>query len=104
METLYRRILELDRAAVRAAPEDPSFNGELALALGEQGTFFHSLGPRRRGRGAVREALQIYEKLLAGGRLKGSVERYAARNFVNLGRILAAAGRAPRRSSCTGKP
>ena len=37
----------------------------------------------------------IYERLLAGGRLKGSVERYAARNFVNLGRILAAAGRVP---------
>jgi eukaryotic-like serine/threonine-protein kinase len=95
VETLYRRILELDRAAVRAAPDDPDFNGELALALGEQGTFFHTLGRGALAEAAVREALAIYEKLLAGGRLKGSVECYAARNFVNLGRILAAAGRVP---------
>ena len=94
VEALYRRILELDRAAVRAAPDNPAFNGELALALGEQGMFFHTLGRGAEAEAAVREALVIYEKLLAGGRLKGSVERYAARNFVNLGRILAAAGRA----------
>ena len=95
VETLYRRVVELDRAAVRAAPYNPDYNGELALALGEQGTFFHSLGRGALAEAAVREALEIYEKLLAAGQLKGSVERYAARNFVNLGRILAATGRVP---------
>ena len=49
---------------------------------------------------AVREAVEIHERVLAGGQLKGSVERYAARNFVNLGRILAAAGRAPEAEQC----
>src|SRR5262249_32018257 len=29
LERLYRRILELDRAAVRAVPDNPAFNGEL---------------------------------------------------------------------------
>ena len=43
---------------------------------------------RPRGRGDPPKAARRRE-------LKRSVERYAARNFVNLGRILAAAGRAP---------
>ena len=38
--------------------------------------------------------MEIHERVLAGGQLKGSVERYAARNFANLGRVLAAAGQA----------
>ena len=94
LEPLYRRIVELDRAAVRTAPDDPSFNAELALALGDQGTFFLDAGRGAQAEAAVREAVEIHEKVLAGGQLKGSVERYAVRNFVNLGRILVAAGQA----------
>ena len=57
--------------------------------------FFHTTGRGALAEAAVREAVEIHQRLLAGGQLKGSVERYAARNFVNLGRILAAAGRVP---------
>ena len=95
VERLYRRILELDRAAVRTARTNPEFDAELALALGEQGMFFHEAGRGAEAEAAVREALEIHQRVLAGGRLKHSVERYVVRNFVNLGRILAAAGRAP---------
>jgi tetratricopeptide (TPR) repeat protein len=38
--------------------------------------------------------VQIYQRVLAGGRLKGSCERYAARALVSLGRVLAASGQA----------
>ena len=34
---LYRRVVELDRAAIRTAPDDPGFNAELALAPGRPG-------------------------------------------------------------------
>src|SRR5262249_21701186 len=93
-EPIYRRIVELDRAAVRSAPDDPAFNAELALALGDQGMFLLEVGQVSQAEAAVREAVQIHERVLAGGRLKRSVERYAARNFVNLGRVLVAAGAA----------
>jgi serine/threonine protein kinase/Tfp pilus assembly protein PilF len=92
LEPVYRRILELDRAAVHTAPENPVFNAELALALGEQGMFFLEAGRGAQAEAAVREAVEIHQRVLAGGRLKGSVERYVARNFVNLGQVLAAAG------------
>ena len=57
--------------------------------------FFHEAGRGAEAEAAVREALEIHQRVLADGRLKHSVERYVVRNFVNLGRILAAAGRAP---------
>jgi tetratricopeptide (TPR) repeat protein len=94
LEPLYRRIVELDRDAVRTAPHDPRFNAELALALGEQAMFFLDTGRGAQAEAAVHEALEIHQRVLAGGQLKGSIERYVARNFVNLGRVLAAAGRA----------
>ena len=100
LEPLYRRILELDRAAVRTAPDDPEFNAELALALGDQGMFFLEAGRGSEAEAAVREAVEIHQRVLAGGQLKGSVERYVARNFVNLGRVLAAAGQAREAEQC----
>ena len=72
----------------------PSFNAELALALGDQGIFFLETGRGSQAEAAIREAVEIHERVLAGGQLKGSVERYAARNFTNLGRVLVAAGQA----------
>jgi serine/threonine protein kinase len=93
LESLYRRAVKLDRAAVRAAPADPTAHAELALALGDQALFFLDTGRGPQAEAAVREALQIHQRLLADGRLKGSIERYVARNFVRLGRILVAAGR-----------
>src|SRR5262249_21984409 len=91
-ERLYRRILELDRSAVRAAPDNPEFHAELALALGDQGLFFLETGRISQAEGPVREALEIYQKLLVGGQMKGEMERYAARGFVTLGRFSAGAG------------
>jgi tetratricopeptide (TPR) repeat protein len=87
-------ILELDRAAVRAAPSDPRFPVELAIALGDQGLFFLDTGRGSEAEAAVREALAIHERVLAGGHMKGTVEHYVARNYASLGRILAATGQA----------
>jgi serine/threonine-protein kinase len=95
LEPLYRRVVELDRAAFRAAPDDAGLHAELALALGDQGLFFLETGRIPRAEATVREALEIQQRLIVGGRLKSYVERYAARSWVGLGRILAAAGRAP---------
>jgi tetratricopeptide (TPR) repeat protein len=94
LETLYRRILELDRAAVRAAPDNPQFKAELALALRDQGLFFLDTGRVSEAEAAVRDALEIHQRLLAGGHLKdnGYIERYLAGNLVGLGRVLVAAG------------
>jgi serine/threonine protein kinase/Tfp pilus assembly protein PilF len=93
-DTLWRRIVELDRAAVRTSPDDPLFNSELALALQDQGLFFLDTGRGSQAEAALREALEIHQRVLAGGRRKGYIEPYVARNFVNLGRVLAAAGQA----------
>jgi tetratricopeptide (TPR) repeat protein/tRNA A-37 threonylcarbamoyl transferase component Bud32 len=92
LECLYRRIVKLDQDAVHAAPGDDGISAELALALGAQAGFFLDMGRRPEAEAAVGEALEIHERLLAGGHLKCSVERYAARNFVTLGRLQAAAG------------
>jgi tetratricopeptide (TPR) repeat protein len=92
LEPLFRRVLELDRAAVRSDPRDPGFNAELALALGDQGIFFLETGRGSQAEAALREALEIDRRVIASGQRKGSSERYAARNFVHLGMILAAAG------------
>jgi tetratricopeptide (TPR) repeat protein len=94
LEALYRCALELDRAAVHAAPANPKYNAELALVLEDQGLFFLETGRGSEARDAVCEALAIHQKVLSGGRLKGYIERYVARNFVSLGRVLAAAGQA----------
>jgi serine/threonine protein kinase/Flp pilus assembly protein TadD len=93
LEPLYRRILELERAAVRIAPLDPACNAELALALGAQGLFFLDTGRGPEAEAALREALEIHQRVLAEGRIR-DVEPYAARNFASLGRVLLAAGRA----------
>src|SRR5262249_3566241 len=90
LEALYRRIVKLDRDAVRAS-DDPKFQHELALGLEAQGLFFLEKGRVSEAKDAVREALKIQQGLLDGGYLKGPNARYAARSFVSLGRVLAAA-------------
>jgi tetratricopeptide (TPR) repeat protein len=55
--------------------------------------FLLEVGRAKEAEAAVREAVEIHEWVLASGELNGSVERYAARNFSNLGRVLVAAGR-----------
>jgi tetratricopeptide (TPR) repeat protein len=93
LEPLYRRAVQLDRDAVAAAPANPIFQAELALALEDQGQFFLSTGRIPEAETVLREAATLQRGLLAGGRLKDSVDRYAARSFVSLGRALAAAGK-----------
>jgi tetratricopeptide (TPR) repeat protein len=92
LEQLYDRIVTLVRAAVHNAPEEPSFEEDLALALGDQGVFLLYTGRGAEAEAPIRESLEIYQKLLDGGHRKGEMERYAARAFVNLGRVLVAAG------------
>ena len=91
LEPLYRRILELDRAAVRTAPDDPEFNAELALALGDQGMFFLEAGrgsrgpgrcPRSRGgppAGARRRATEGLCRTLRGAQLSSISEEFSPR-------------------------
>jgi serine/threonine-protein kinase len=95
LESLFRRILKLDRAAVHTVPDNAWFDFELALALEEHGMFWLETGrhSHAEAEATVHEAVAIYRKLLAGGQLKGSIERNAARAFVSLGRVLTAAGR-----------
>jgi serine/threonine protein kinase/Tfp pilus assembly protein PilF len=92
LEPLYRRILELDRTAVRTAPNDPGLNSELALALEGQGLFFLETGRGDLAEAAVREAREFHQKVFAGGHMSHERQRYMARNFANLGRVLAATG------------
>jgi tetratricopeptide (TPR) repeat protein len=96
LETLWSRVVELDRAAVRAAPGNLQYKAELALALLEQGLFFLDTGRIPEAEAPVREALEIHQRLLDGGHLKGRgyIDRYLARNFAGLGRVLVAAGKA----------
>jgi tetratricopeptide (TPR) repeat protein len=100
MELLYDRALELDRAAVGAEPDNPRFNSELALVLGDQGRLFLETGRGRDAEDALREALKFDQKVLDRGRLKGEIERYTARHFISLGRVLAAAGQAEEAEQC----
>jgi serine/threonine protein kinase len=100
LESLYRRVLELERATVHAAPDNPQFNAELALALGAQGDFFLETGRVRQAEAACREALEFDQRVLAGGHLKGSIERSVARQFAGLGRVLSAAGQARESEEC----
>jgi serine/threonine protein kinase/Tfp pilus assembly protein PilF len=95
LEQLYRRIMELERSAVRAAPDNPDVKAALAFALECRGLFFVNTGRKREAEADVREALGIHQRLLAGGHLRGSMERYLARSYVNLGWVFAATGRAP---------
>jgi tetratricopeptide (TPR) repeat protein len=95
LELLYRRAVKLDRAAVGTGAENPEHSAELALALGDQGMFFLDMGRPSQATAAVTESLKIYQKLLADGLMKGSRQRYAARAYFNLGRVLAATGQAP---------
>jgi tetratricopeptide (TPR) repeat protein len=91
-EPIFRRIVELDRAAVDTAPNNPHFRAEFALALQRQGLFYLQTGRRSEAEDALREALEIHKALVAGGHLKGYIECYAARNYVQVGQVLAVAG------------
>jgi tetratricopeptide (TPR) repeat protein len=89
---LFERVMDLNRAAVAADPGNPRYRANLALGLEEQGDFFLALGMTARAELVIREALAIRQDLVAGGHLKGVIERYLARNHAALGRALAAAG------------
>jgi tetratricopeptide (TPR) repeat protein/tRNA A-37 threonylcarbamoyl transferase component Bud32 len=92
LEELYSQVIKLDQAAVDAARDHLGYQAELALGLEGQGMFFLATGRVEKARAAVGTALAIHQKLLAGGRMKGGIERYVARNYASQGRVLAAAG------------
>jgi tetratricopeptide (TPR) repeat protein len=94
LEGLYRHVIELDRAALDARGDHPGYQAELALGLEDQGLLFLATGRGQMAHAAVNEALAIRRRLLAGGRMKGVIERYVARNYASKARVLAAAGRA----------
>jgi hypothetical protein len=76
LKRLFGRVVELDRAAVAAAPDEPGYQAELALGLEDQGMFLLALGQRGRAEGLVREALAVRQRVLESGRMKGGIERY----------------------------
>jgi serine/threonine protein kinase/tetratricopeptide (TPR) repeat protein len=94
-EALFRRIVELDRAAADAEPKNLHFKAELALALQSQGLFFLDIGRPSEAEAAVRDGLEIHQRLFEVGHAKatGSIDRYLAGNFTALGRVLHAAGK-----------
>jgi tetratricopeptide (TPR) repeat protein len=94
VEALYHRAVKLNRAAVGAARDNPDFQAELALVLENQGLFFLNTGRGPRAEAAVGEAVEILQRVRAGGRMKGRVERYLARTCVTLARVRAATGKA----------
>jgi tetratricopeptide (TPR) repeat protein len=96
LETLWRRVLALNRAAVLAAPRNLQYKAELALALQDCGLFFLDSGRVSEAEAPVREALEIHQKLSDVGHAKGNgyIERYLAGNFSSLGRVHAVAGKA----------
>jgi serine/threonine-protein kinase len=95
LKGLHERILELNQAAVDAAPDKASFQTELALALENRGLFFLNTGQVAAATDALRGALTIRQDLRACGRLGRSQERYLGRNYAYLGRALAAARQSP---------
>jgi tetratricopeptide (TPR) repeat protein len=94
LERLFRRMLELARAAMATDPDKPPYQAELALDLEHQGRFFLATERLPQAEEALRQALAIRQKLVARRYGKGDMERYLGRNYAWLGRVLAAAGRA----------
>ena len=86
------------------AGHDPAFNAELALALGDQGMFFLEAGRGSEAEAAVREAVEVHERVLAGGQLKGSLN--ATRRAISSisEEFSPRRARRGRRSSASGKP
>jgi tetratricopeptide (TPR) repeat protein/tRNA A-37 threonylcarbamoyl transferase component Bud32 len=90
---VYARAVELDRAAVKAHPREPWFQGELALCLEGQCTSFLATGRHAQALPGAREAVAIRQRLFDTGQRKGvDDQRYLARSYGNLGKVLAAAG------------
>src|SRR5262249_54756276 len=92
LERLYARLMELNRAAVQAAPDRPGIQRELALGLEGQGMFFLATGRAPQALGMVREVLAIRQQLAVGGKDRLFIP-YVARAHVNLARVLTAVGK-----------
>jgi serine/threonine protein kinase/Tfp pilus assembly protein PilF len=92
-ERLYRRMLELFRAAVQAAPNNTRFKAEMALGLEDQGKFFLGRGQPSLAEAPVREALKIHQRIRASGQMKDAIDRAEARTLVCLAQVLAACAR-----------
>src|SRR5262249_43129903 len=67
LERLYGRMMELDRAAAKAAPDGTGVQAELSLGLEGQGIFSLNTGRAKQALGPIREVLTIRQKLAAAG-------------------------------------
>src|SRR5262249_11421698 len=92
LERLYARMMELNRAAGKAAPDRPAVQRDLALGLEGQGMFFLATGRTTQALDMIREVLAIRLRLLASGATEPFFISYVARAHVNLGRVLTAVG------------
>jgi serine/threonine protein kinase len=95
LKVLYMDLVNLEREAVAAGRGDLVYQKELALGLEDQGLLLLTAGQLGPAETAIREALGIRLALLESGQWNGSIERYVARNYTSLARVLAATGRAP---------
>ena len=66
--------------------------------------FFLEAGRGSQAEAAVREAVEVHQRVLAGGQLKGSVERYVGAISSISEEFSPRRARRARRSSASGKP
>ncbi len=92
IERIYTRMMELNRAIVKAAPDRTGFQSELALGLEGQVVFLLATGRAAKALDMAREVLAIRQRLLARGDLGNTYVRYVARAHSNLARVLYALG------------
>ncbi len=90
---IFQRAIQLLQSALEIDPNDLLLQTELALGLETEGQYFQATGRLAQAEEAIRQALVVHDRLISGGRLKGTVERYKARSLACLARVLAAGNR-----------
>jgi tetratricopeptide (TPR) repeat protein len=95
LEDICVRAVGLDRAALEARPGEPWIQQELAMCLEGQVAFLLAAGRHAQALPGARELVAIRQQLFDSGQRKGvDDQRYLARSYANLGRVLAEAGAA----------
>jgi tetratricopeptide (TPR) repeat protein len=95
LEAIFARAVELDRTALKTSPGEPWFQGELAVCLEDQATFFLDTGRYAQALSGAREVVKLRQNLFDSGKRKSADDlRYLARSYDNLGKVLAATGAA----------
>jgi serine/threonine protein kinase len=93
LEDIFARAVDLDRTALKAGPQDPWFQSELAVCLEDQAIFFLDTGRYSQALSGAREVVKLRQNLFDSGKRKSMDDlRYLARSYSNLGKVLAATG------------